>query len=112
MKSTKRQETKSTIRFSAKLLGLALTLPKSASAKFPSRGKTMVEGVINNLPFRAAFEPDSKGIFSLKMNRAMQNAVGFFQSARRNLGKHARSGLRKRAICSRRESARYVVFLV
>jgi hypothetical protein len=76
MKSTKRQETKSTIRFSAKLLGLALTLPKSASAKFPSRGKTMVEGVINNLPFRVAFEPDSTGSHSLKMSKAMQNAIG------------------------------------
>jgi hypothetical protein len=57
------QETKSTIRFSAKLFRpkatdeigswTLLTVPKNASAKLPSRGMTMVEGTINGFPFRA-----------------------------------------------------------
>src|SRR6266581_474713 len=72
MKLAKLQEARSTIRFSAKLLRpkatekigswTLLTLPKNASAKLPSRGMTMVEGVINSLPFRAALEPNGKGI--------------------------------------------------
>jgi hypothetical protein len=86
MKLAKLQETESTIRFSAKLLrpkarekiGLwtILTLPKNASAKLPSRGMTMVEGVINSLPFRAALEPNGKGSHYLKVNQVMQNAAG------------------------------------
>jgi hypothetical protein len=62
MKLATLQETKSTIRFSAKLFRpkatekigswTLLTLPKSASAKLPSRGMTMVEGTINGFPFR------------------------------------------------------------
>src|SRR4029434_32031 len=55
MKLVKLRETKSTIRFSAKLFGpeanaktgsWTLTLPKNASAKLPSRGMTMVEGTL------------------------------------------------------------------
>ena len=71
MKLAKLQETKSTIRFSAKLFRpkatekigswTLLTLPKNASAKLPSRGMTMVEGTINGFPFRAALEPNGNG---------------------------------------------------
>ena len=71
MKLAKLQETKSTIRFSAKLFRpkatekigswTLLTLPKNASAKLPSRGMTMVEGTINGFRFQAALEPDGKG---------------------------------------------------
>src|SRR5882724_8371877 len=83
MKPAKRQETKSTIRFRARLLRPSetigswnlLTLPKSASAKLPSRGMTMVEGVINSLPFRAALEPDGKGSHWLRVNQAMHDAA-------------------------------------
>jgi hypothetical protein len=85
MKLAKAQQTKPTIRFSARLLrpkatekiglGTFLTLPKNASAKLPSRGMTMVEGVINSLPFRAALEPDGKGSHVLKVNQAMQDAA-------------------------------------
>ena len=86
MKPAKRQETKSTIRFSAKLLqpkatekigsSTLLTLPKGASAKLPSRGLTMVEGTINGIPFRAALEPNGKGSHWLRVNQAMQDAAG------------------------------------
>jgi hypothetical protein len=85
MKLAARQETKSTIRFSAKLLRPAatektgswtvLTLPKSASAKLPSRGVTMIEGTINGFPFRAALEPDGQGSHCLKVNQAMHDAA-------------------------------------
>jgi hypothetical protein len=67
MKLPEPQETKSTIRFSAKLFRpkatekigswTLLTLLKNASAKLPSRGKTMVEGTINGFPFRALRPP-------------------------------------------------------
>ena len=86
MKLVKRQETKSTIRFSAKLFRskatkktgswTLLTLPKNASVKLPSRGITMVEGTINSIPFRAAFEPNGKGSHWLRVNKAMHDAAG------------------------------------
>jgi hypothetical protein len=85
MKMAKRQETKSTIRFSAKLFraeaaektgSWTLTLPKNASGKLPSRGSTMVEGTINSFPFRAALEPDGEGSHRLKVSRAMRDAAG------------------------------------
>ena len=86
MKLAKLQETKSTIRFSAKLFRpkatekiasrTLLTLPKSASAKLPSRGTTMVEGTINGFPFRAALKPNGKGSHRLTVNKAMHDAAG------------------------------------
>ena len=82
----KLQETKATILFNAKLSrpeatekieskGL-LTLPRSASAKLPSRDVTMVEGTINGFPFRAALEPDGNGSHWLRINKALQGAAG------------------------------------
>jgi hypothetical protein len=81
MERAKLQETKPTIRFTAKLFppkagpkigsSFLLTLPKNASAKLPSRGVTMVEGTINAFPFRAALEPDGKGSHSLRVNKVM-----------------------------------------
>jgi Bacteriocin-protection, YdeI or OmpD-Associated/Domain of unknown function (DUF1905) len=85
MKLTELQETKSTICFRAKLFPLetgkkigswTLTLPKSASAKLPSRGGTMVEGAMNSVPFRAALEPDGKGSHWLRVNDIMREAAG------------------------------------
>ncbi|HKQ86554.1 MAG TPA: YdeI/OmpD-associated family protein [Candidatus Acidoferrales bacterium] len=85
MKRAKAQATKPTIRFSAKLFraegnqkpgSWALTLPKNASAKLPSRGTTMVEGTINAFPFRAALEPDSKGSHWLRVNKTMRDGAG------------------------------------
>src|SRR5580700_9872733 len=85
MKPAKLQETKSTIRFSPKLfrpkanektVSWTLTLPKNASAKLPSRGRTMVEGTINSFPFRAALEPNGKGSHWLRVNKTMRDAAG------------------------------------
>src|SRR6202140_1417771 len=85
MKLAKLQETKSTIRFSAKLFrpkanektgSCTLTLPKNASAKLPSPGMTTVEGTINGFPFRAALEPNGKGSHCLRVNNAMRAAAG------------------------------------
>jgi len=86
MKLAKLQETKSTIRFSARLFRpkatekigarTLLTLPKNASAKLPSRGMTMVEGTINGFPFRAALQPNGKGSHWFTFNKAMHDAAG------------------------------------
>src|SRR5580765_5464983 len=85
MKLAKRQETKSTIRFSARFRpeanekigsGPLLTLPENASAKLPSRGMTMVEGTINGFPFRAALETNGKGSHRLRVNKPMRDAAG------------------------------------
>jgi hypothetical protein len=86
MKLATPQETKSTIRFSAKLFrrkatekigsGTFLALPEKASAQLPSRGMTMVEGTINGFPFRIALKPDGKGRHRLRVNKAMQDAAG------------------------------------
>jgi Bacteriocin-protection, YdeI or OmpD-Associated/Domain of unknown function (DUF1905) len=84
MKLAKPQETKSAIRFTAKLCrpqaseetgSWTLTLPKNASAKLPSRGRTMVEGTINSVPFRAALEPNGKGSHWLRVNKTMRDAA-------------------------------------
>jgi len=86
MKLAKLQETKSTIRFRAKLLRpkatekigswTRLTLPKNASAMLPSRGMTMVEGTINGFPFRASLEPNGKGSHWLRVSKVMHDAAG------------------------------------
>jgi hypothetical protein len=86
MKLAKLEETKVTIRFSAKLFRpkatekigswALLTLPKNASAKLSSRRVTMVEGTINSFPFRAALEPNGKGCHWLGVNKAMGGAAG------------------------------------
>jgi Bacteriocin-protection, YdeI or OmpD-Associated/Domain of unknown function (DUF1905) len=85
MKLATLQETKSTIRFSAKLLrpratektgSWTLTLPENASAKLPSRGITTVEGTINGFAFRAALKPNGKGSHRLTVNKALHDAAG------------------------------------
>src|SRR5882757_257807 len=84
MKLVALQETRSTLRFSAKLLrpeakekagSWTLTLPKKASAKLPSRGRTMVEGTINSFPFRAALEPNGIGSHWLRVNQTMRDGA-------------------------------------
>jgi hypothetical protein len=74
------------IRFSAQLLRPAaaekagswnfLILPKSASAKLPSRGLATVEGTINGVAFRATLEPDGQRSHWLKVDRRMREAAG------------------------------------
>ena len=50
------------ITFETKLLKIKdwtiLRLPESVSEKLPSRGMTMVEGSINDIPFKTLLEPD------------------------------------------------------
>ena len=79
-------KTDSKIRFKAKLLRPAvtakgnswtfLTVPKDASAKLPSRGRTTVEGAINGFPFTATLEPDGQKSHWLKVNRKMRESAG------------------------------------
>jgi len=79
----KRTPTK--IRFKAKLLcpaapGLGgswtfLVLPKTASAKLPTRGMTTVDGTINGCPFRATLEPDGQKSHWLKVTKSMQECA-------------------------------------
>lgn len=86
MKPATLRGTKSTIRFRGKLVRpgarekgesfAVLTLPKSASAKIPSRGMIMVEGTVNAFPFRAALEPNGSGSHSLKVNKTMCEGAG------------------------------------
>jgi len=40
---------------------IILKLPEGASAKLPSRGMTLVEGMINGFRSKIVFEPDGKG---------------------------------------------------
>ena len=75
MKSTKPQKTKPTIRFNTKLSENLLVLPKSVNAKLPSQNKTMIEGTINNSPFRAALGSNGHGNHSLKVGKAMRDAM-------------------------------------
>jgi bacteriocin resistance YdeI/OmpD-like protein/uncharacterized protein DUF1905 len=80
MGTIKEQGNMSTIRFEAKLFKIGswtlLRLPKSASAKLPSRGMTMVAGTINDFRFQAALEPDGKGSHWFKLDKAIRKTVG------------------------------------
>ena len=79
MRTIKEQGNMSTIRFEAKLFRIGswtlLRLPKSASAKLPSRGMTMVEGTINDFRFQAALEPDGKGSHWFRVDKTMSKAI-------------------------------------
>ncbi len=87
--------TKTSIRFKAKLFRPAieparpradqrekgdswtfLILPKSASAKLPSRGMTAIEGTINGFAFQAMLEPDGQKSHWLKVDRKLREAAG------------------------------------
>lgn len=58
-----------------KLGSLAIIhLPKSASAKLPSRGMVMVNGTLNRIHFRLALEPDGKGSHWFKVDKTIRNA--------------------------------------
>ena len=84
--SITKQMTKTSIRFKAKLLRPAesakgdswtfVILPKSASAKLPSRGMTAIEGSINGFPFQAALEPDGQKSHWLKVDRKLSKSAG------------------------------------
>lgn len=54
----------SKIQFETKLFKIndwtILRLPEDASAKLPSRGMTMVSGILNGVPFKTLLEPDGR----------------------------------------------------
>jgi len=86
MNAAKSKQTKSAIRFSAKLLRpksiekpdswTFLNLPKEASAKLPSRGQVTVEGAFNGVSFQATLEPDGQGGHWLKIDEKLRKGVG------------------------------------
>lgn len=53
-----------------------VVLPKSASAKLPSRGRTSVEGTINGAAFHATLEPDGRGSHWLKVSGKLSASAG------------------------------------
>ncbi len=78
-------KTAAPIRFKAKLLRPAasaegdswtfLMLPKSASAKLPTRSITSVEGTLNGASFEATLEPDGEGSHWLRVEGALREAA-------------------------------------
>ena len=52
-----------------------LVLPKTASAKLPTRGMTAIEGTINGAPFQAVLEPDGQKSHWLKVDGKLRNAA-------------------------------------
>ena len=77
-------KTISKIRFKTKLLRpeekgeswTFLILPKTASAKLPSRGMTAIEGSLNGISFEAVLEPDGQKSHWLKVNRKLSADAG------------------------------------
>jgi hypothetical protein len=69
----------STLRFEAQLFKInswtILRLPKSASAKLPSRGMTMVKGTINGCHFQAPLEPDGMGSHWFRVSKTLLESV-------------------------------------
>lgn len=53
-----------------------LVLPKTASAKLPSRSMVSVKGTLNNTPFQATLQPDGNGSHWLKLNHKLLEAAG------------------------------------
>lgn len=73
------------IRFEAKLLRPAepknatwafFVLPKSASAKLPTRSMVTVDGTFGGAPFQATLEPDGEGSHWLKVEKKLREAAG------------------------------------
>ena len=54
---------------------IILRLPKSASAKLPSRGMTLVEGTINGVRSKIVLEPDGKGSHWFRIDAALRKAA-------------------------------------
>ena len=77
---------KTKIRFKAKLFRPAesekgdswtfLVLPKSASAKLPSRGMMAIDGILNGVPFQAVLEPDGQKSHWLRVDHKVREAAG------------------------------------
>lgn len=70
----------SMIRFEATPLKIGnwtvLKLPENASAKLPSRGMTLVEGIINGFHSKIVLEPDGKGSHWFRVDSGLRKAAG------------------------------------
>ena len=68
-----------TIRFETTPLKIRdwiiLMLPKSASAKLPSRGMTLVEATINDFRTKIVLEPDGKGSHWFRVDARLRDAA-------------------------------------
>lgn len=68
-----------TIRFETTPLKIGdwtiLRLPKTASAKLPSRGMTLVEGTINGFRSKIVLEPDGKGSHWFRVDSGLRQAA-------------------------------------
>lgn len=53
-----------------------LLLPQEVSKKLPTRAMTMVEGTVNNTPFKAVLEPDGRGSHWMKIDDELQKSAG------------------------------------
>lgn len=67
------------ISFTTSLLSIGnraiVRLPKTASAKLPSRGQAMVEGTINGLSFQTPLEPDGAGSHWFELQPTLQKQL-------------------------------------
>ncbi len=54
---------------------IIIRLPKTASAKLPSRGQAMVEGIINGVSFQTPLEPDGNWSHWFRIDKDLQKAV-------------------------------------
>ena len=72
------------IRFTAKLLRpaqpknaawLFIVLPKTASAKLPTRSMVSVDGTMDGVPFQATLQPDGESSHWLKVERTLLEAA-------------------------------------
>lgn len=75
----------SPIRFNTTLLRPAkpanaawtfLVLPKTASAKLPTRSMTAIEGTLEGHAFQSVLEPDGQGSHWLKVDKKLREAAG------------------------------------
>src|ERR1700760_3181130 len=52
-----------------------ITMPKSASAQLPVRGRVAVAGTINGFAFRSSAFPDGKGSHTIMINGSMRKGA-------------------------------------
>lgn len=80
----------SSINFETKLFKIKswiiLRLPEEASSKLPTRGMTMVEGTINEIPFKTLLEPDGRYGPGLKPSHWFPPSVELLRNAHAGAG--------------------------
>lgn len=80
----------SVIQFTTKLYKIndwtILHLPPEASVELPSRGMTMVKGIINGVPFKTLLEPDGKYGPGLKPSHWFRPSEELLREAKASAG--------------------------